>query len=97
LKVHCTAKKPYLEDFEEEGESVLRPSEEGVRSISHPKKGVSEGGVVELTKEEEKQYNIFKKYSRAMGSDTLVVNWVVDNILMVSFLFFLLSYDAEFA
>jgi hypothetical protein len=73
-KVCRTAKKPCLEDFEEEGESVSRPSEEGVRSVSHPKKGVSEGGVIELTREEEKQYKIFKKYLRAMGSDTLVVN-----------------------
>jgi hypothetical protein len=56
------AKKPCLEDFEEEGESVLRPSEEGVRSVPCPKKGVLEGGVVELTREKEKQ-NI--RYSKS--------------------------------
>jgi hypothetical protein len=73
-KVRRTAKKPRLEDFEEEEESVSRPSEEGVKSVSRPKKGVSEGGAVELTREEEKQYKIFKKYSRATGSDTSVAN-----------------------
>jgi hypothetical protein len=96
-KVRCTTKKPRLEEFEEEGESVSGPSEEGVRGVPRPKRGIPEGGVVALTKEEEKQYKVFKKYLRVMGSDTSVVNWVVDNISLVSFLFFFLSYDAEFA
>jgi hypothetical protein len=54
LKVCCTTKKPYLEEFEEEEESVFVPSEEGVRSIPCLKKGILEGGVVRLTREEKK-------------------------------------------
>jgi hypothetical protein len=83
-KVRRTAKKPHLEDFEEEEESVSRPSKEGVRSVSRPKRRVSEGGVVKLTREEEKQYKVFKKYLRKMGSQDSVSIWIADNISMVS-------------
>jgi hypothetical protein len=83
-KVLRTTKKPCLEEFEEEGESVSKPSEEGVRSVLRPKRRVSEGGVVKLTREEEEQYKIFKKYLRKTGSQDLVSIWVTDNISMVS-------------
>jgi hypothetical protein len=91
-KVRRTAKKPRLEDFEEEEECVSRPSEEGVRSVSRPKRRVSEGGVVKLTREEEKQYKVFKKYSRKTGSQDSVSIWIADNISMVSSCFFFFLY-----